>query len=70
MCQQLQVGFGGRVTRLLVTFRGSQLDKPRFYLAAIDTSHVNIVAIINVSYMYTLVFMSFDEKRYYSYNQN
>ena len=45
--QSICYSLGGRVTRLLVTFRGSQLDKLRLFLAATGTVHVNIVVIIN-----------------------
>ena len=41
------VGGSGRVhPELLVTFRGSQLDKLRLFLAATDIVHVNIVCFI------------------------
>ena len=57
MCQLLRAGPGGRVTRLLVTFLGSQLDKPRLFLVASNREHVNIAVIINAIVLYILVFM-------------
>ena len=57
MCQLLRAGPGGRVTRLLVTFLGSQLDKPRLFLVATNRVHVNIAVIINAIVLYILVFM-------------
>ena len=57
MCQLLRAGPGVRVTRLLVTFLGSQLDKPRLFLVATNRVHVNIVVIINAIVLYILVFM-------------
>ena len=57
MCQLLRAGPGGRVTRLLVTFLGSQLDKPRLFLVATNREHVNIAIIINAIVLYILVFM-------------
>ena len=57
MCQPLRAGPGGRVTRLLVTFLGSQLDKPRLFLVATNREHVNIAVIINAIVLYILVFM-------------
>ena len=52
-----RAGPGGRVTRLLVTFLGSQLDKPRLFLVATNRVHVNIAVIINAIVLYILVFM-------------
>ena len=46
---------GGRVNRLLVTFLGSQLDKPWLSLVAPARVHVNIAVIINVIVLYILV---------------
>ena len=57
MCQLLRAGPGVRVTRLLVTFLGSQLDKPRLFLVATNRVHVNIAVIINAIVLYILVFM-------------
>ena len=57
MCQLLRAGPGVRVTRLLVTFLGSQLDKPRLFLVATNRVHVNIAVIINATVLYILVFM-------------
>ena len=57
MCQLLRAGPGGRVTRLLVTFLGSQHDKPRLFLVATNRVHVNIAVIINAIVLYKLVFM-------------
>ena len=45
------------MTRLLVTFLGSQLDKPRLFLVATNRVHINIAVIINASVLYILVFM-------------
>ena len=57
MCQLLRAGPSGRVTRLLVTFLGSQLDKPRLFLVATNRVHVNIAVIINAIVLYILIFM-------------
>ena len=52
-----RAGPGGRVTRLLVTFLGSQLDKPRLFLVATNRVHVNIAVIINAIVLHILAFM-------------
>ena len=57
MCQLLRAGPGRRVTRLLVIFLGSQLDKPRLFQVATDKVHVNIAVIINAIVLYILVCM-------------
>ena len=38
-------------------FLGSQLNKPRLFLVAADTVHVNIAVIISAIVLYILVFM-------------
>ena len=57
MCQLLRAGPGGGVTRLIVTFLGSQLDKPRLFLVANNRVHVNTAVIINAIVLYIPVFM-------------
>ena len=59
MCLLLRAGPGGRVTKLLETFLGSQLFKPRLCLVATDRVHVTIAVIINaiVSYIFTFMYL-------------